>query len=343
MPGTDSLFLRACRGEPTEHTPVWFMRQAGRSLPEYRALRESGDILTAIKDPELACQITLQPVQRYGVDAAILFSDIVVPIEAIGLGVEIVPGRGPVIAEPFSGPRDLDRVRALEPEVDTPYVIETIRLAVGALDVPLIGFAGGPFTIASYFIEGGPTRTFERTKSLMHTDPDTFIELLDRIAEVSLSSLRSQILAGASAVQLFDSWAGALSRSDYERFVLPSSRRVLAGLADLGAPRIHFGVGTGELLDLMALDADVVGVDWHVPLATAGQRTAGRVALQGNLDPVVCLAGFDAVEPEAKRILEEGDGLCGHIFNLGHGVLPGTDPDVLGRLVEFVHSRGHSA
>jgi len=222
VPERNSFFLRACRGEPTERTPVWFMRQAGRSLPEYRKLRASGDILDAIKDPELACEITLQPVRRYGVDAAILFSDIVVPIEAIGLGVEVVPGRGPVIATPFSGRRDLDRVRPLDPEADTPYVLEAVRLAVAELDVPLIGFAGAPFTVASYFIEGGPTRTFERTKSLMHTDPDTFTELLARIAELSLASLRSQIEAGVQAVQLFDSWAGALSRSDYERFVYPA-------------------------------------------------------------------------------------------------------------------------
>jgi len=314
------------------------MRQAGRSLPEYRKLRASGDILAAIRDPALACEITLQPVRRYGVDAAILFSDIIVPIAAIGLGVEVVPGKGPVIAEPFNGPADLARIRPLEPEIDTPYVLEAIRLLVKELDVPLIGFAGAPFTVASYFIEGGPSRDFARTKTLMHTDPATFAALLERIADLSLASLRAQIGAGVAAVQLFDSWAGALSRADYERHVLPASNRVLAGLADLGVPRIHFGVGSGELLDLMAQESDVVGVDWHVPLGVAAARTGHTRPLQGNLDPTICLAGFDAVEPEARRILAEARDLPGHIFNLGHGVLPSTDPDVLARLVDLVKS-----
>jgi uroporphyrinogen decarboxylase len=314
------------------------MRQAGRSLPEYRKLRASGDILAAIRDPALACEITLQPVRRYGVDAAILFSDIIVPIAAIGLGVEVVPGKGPVIAEPFNGPADLARIRPLEPEIDTPYVLEAIRLLVKELDVPLIGFAGAPFTVASYFIEGGPSRDFVRTKTLMHTDPATFAALLERIADLSLASLRAQIGAGVAAVQLFDSWAGALSRADYERHVLPASNRVLAGLADLGVPRIHFGVGSGELLDLMAEESDVVGVDWHVPLGVAAARTGHTRPLQGNLDPTICLAGFEAVEPEARRILTEARDLPGHIFNLGHGVLPSTDPDVLARLVDLVKS-----
>jgi uroporphyrinogen decarboxylase len=336
----DSAFLRACRGERPSHVPVWFMRQAGRSLPEYRALRSGGSILEAIRDPALSAEITLQPVRRYGVDAAILFSDIVVPLAAIGVGVEIVAGRGPVIDRPFVDRADLGRLRPLEPEVDTPFVLETIRLLRQELTVPLIGFAGAPFTVGSYFIEGGPTRDFVRTKQLMHTEPALFDELMGALAELSLASLRSQVLAGAEAVQLFDSWAGALSRRDYERHVLPANRRVLEGLADLRVPRIHFGVGTGELLDLMvAAGADVLGVDWRVPLPVAAERAGAAVPLQGNLDPTLCLAGFDAVEREARLILDEGRALPGHIFNLGHGVLPGTDPDVLARLVDLVHAQ----
>jgi len=338
VPLADSPFLRACRCQPVEQVPVWFMRQAGRSLPEYRRLRGTASILEAVRDPELAAEITLQPVRRYGVDAAILFSDIVVPVAAIGVGLEIVPGRGPVVAEPFGSPADLERLRPLQPELDTPYVIETVRRLVAELDVPLIGFAGAPFTVASYLVEGGPSKNFARTKSLMHGDPATWFSLMDALAGIALASLRSQVEAGASAVQLFDSWAGALSRRDYERFALPASRTVLEGLAELGVPRIHFGVGTGELLDLMgAAGADVVGVDWRVPLTSARARVGPGRALQGNLDPAICLAGFDVAASEARRVLAEG-GTTGYVFNLGHGVLPETDPDVLARLVELVHA-----
>ena len=337
----DSDFLRACNGQAVSRTPVWFMRQAGRSLPEYRALRTSETILDAIRNPEVAAEITMQPVRRHGVDAAILFSDIVVPIAAIGVGVEIVAGKGPVIEEPFRNIADLARIRPLEPEVDTPYVLETIKILTAELNVPLIGFAGAPFTVGSYFIEGGPTRTFAKAKSLMHNDPELFLALMDRLADLAISSLRSQVAAGASAVQLFDSWAGALSRADYQRYALPSTTKVFEGLVDLGVPRIHFGVDTGELLDLMASPGiEVLGVDWRTPLTTAHQRAGGSLVLQGNLDPAICLAGFDAVVPEARRVLAEGAVAPGHIFNLGHGVLPETDPDVLTRLVEFVHAEG---
>jgi uroporphyrinogen decarboxylase len=334
----DSDFLRACRGELTRATPIWFMRQAGRSLPEYRAIRGTESILEAISRPELAAEITMQPVKRYGVDAAILFSDIVVPLAAIGVGVEIVPGKGPIIAEPFRSKSDLARIRPLEASIDTAYVIKTIKILRDELNVPLIGFAGAPFTVGSYFIEGGATRTFSRTKSLMHNDPALFMELMDRLADLAIESLRSQIDAGVSAIQLFDSWAGALSRADYQRFVLPSSTKVLGELRGSGAPRIHFGVDTGEIIDLMAgAGAEVIGVDWRMPLTTAALRVGQETTLQGNLDPAVCLAGFDAVVPEARRILAEGAVARAHIFNLGHGVLPETDPDVLARLVEFVH------
>jgi uroporphyrinogen decarboxylase len=335
----DAPFLRACRCLPCDPVPVWFMRQAGRSLPEYRELRGEGSILDAVARPELAAEITMQPVRRYGVDAAILFSDIVVPLAAIGVGVDVVRGVGPVVAEPFRSPRDLRRLRPLEPETDTPYVLETVRILVRELPVPLIGFAGAPFTIASYLVEGGPSRTFERTKALMHAEPAMWASLLDRIADLALASLRSQVAAGARAVQLFDSWAGALARADYERHVLPASRRVLEGLADLHVPRIHFGVGTGEILDLMAAaGADVVGVDWRVPLGAARTRVGPGRAVQGNLDPAICLAPFEVVAAEVLRILDEVGGRPGHVFNLGHGVLPDTDPAVLSRIVELVHA-----
>ena len=338
-PAATSDFLRACRGEPVERIPVWFMRQAGRSLPEYRAVRGEGSILDAIKDPELSVTITCQPVERYDVDAAILYSDIVVPAEAIGFGVDVVPGVGPVIAEPFSSAADLDRLRPLDPEADTPYVLETVRRLVDRLDVPLIGFAGAPFTVASYLIEGRPSRTYAKTKALMHGDPALWAKLVDALADLALASLRSQVAAGASAVQLFDSWAGALSPEDYRRFVLPASAKVLEGIGETGVPRIHFGVGTGELLGLLGeAGADVVGVDWRVPLDEARRRVGGR-SLQGNLDPALCLAPWPVVAEATREVLRRGGGR-GHVFNLGHGVLPETDPTVLERVVALVHDEG---
>ncbi|MBL8776013.1 MAG: uroporphyrinogen decarboxylase [Acidimicrobiales bacterium] len=338
-PAASSDFLRACRGEPVDRIPVWFMRQAGRSLPEYRAVRGEGSILQAIKDPELSATITRQPVERYDVDAAILYSDIVVPAEAIGFGVDVVPGVGPVIAEPFTSASDLDRLRPLDPEADTPYVLETVRLLVEQLEVPLIGFAGAPFTVASYLIEGRPSRTYAKTKALMHGDPALWERLLDALADLALTSLRSQVAAGASAIQLFDSWAGALSPDDYRRFVLPFSTKVLEGIGETGVPRIHFGVGTGELLGLLGeAGADVVGVDWRVPLDVARERVGGR-ALQGNLDPALCLAPWPVVEEATRDVLRRGGGR-GHVFNLGHGVLPETDPTVLEKVVALVHAEG---
>jgi uroporphyrinogen decarboxylase len=337
----DHRFLAACRGEAHDRVPVWFMRQAGRSLPEYRAIRGEGSILDAIRKPDLATEITLQPVRRYGVDAAILYSDIVVPVAAIGFGVDIAPGTGPVVAEPFRSASDLERLRPLEPAIDTPYVIETVRALVGELTVPLIGFAGAPFTVASYLIEGAPSRTYGRTKALMLGDPDLWHRLMERLADLALASLRSQVAAGAQAIQLFDSWAGALTPATYERFVLPHSRRVFEGVADLGVPRIHFGVNTGELLGLMAAaGADVVGVDWRVPLDDARGRVPADRALQGNLDPAVCLAPWEVVATETRDVLARNAGHPGHIFNLGHGVLPETDPTVLERVVELVHDEG---
>ena len=336
-------FLAACRGEPHERVPVWFMRQAGRALPEYRALRGEGTILDAIRQPKLATEITLQPVRRYGVDAAVLYSDIVVPVAAIGFGVDIEQGIGPVVAEPFRSARDLDRLRPLDAERDTPYVLETVAALADALpeDVPLIGFAGAPFTVASYLVEGGPSRTYAKTKALMHGDPELWATLMDRLADIAAESLRSQIGAGARAVQVFDSWAGALSPSQYERFVLPASRKVFDAVADLGVPRIHFGVNTGELLPLLRdAGADVVGVDWRTPLSVARERVGGGVALQGNLDPAILFAPWEVVAAEVRAVLADNDGHPAHVFNLGHGVMPETDPAVLERVVDLVHREG---
>jgi len=342
MSVADSAFLRACRCEPTDRVPVWFMRQAGRSLPEYRAARGPGSILDAIRQPELAAELTLQPVRRYGVDAAILFSDIVVPVAAVGFGVDVEPGRGPVVSRPFRAASDLGRLRPLDPEADTGYVLETIRILARELEplgVPLIGFAGAPFTVASYLIEGGPSREYRHTRALMADEPGLWARLLETLAELALASLKSQVAAGVSAVQLFDSWAGALSVEEYETSVLPASRRVLEGLAGLGVPRIHFGVGTGHLLPLMAAaGADVVGVDWRVPLDEARRRIGPGRGVQGNLNPTTCLGSWDSVEAEARDVLARGGGV-GHIFNLGHGVLPETDPAILERLVRYVHEQ----
>ncbi|MGQ0615932.1 MAG: uroporphyrinogen decarboxylase [Acidimicrobiia bacterium] len=342
-------FLAACRGEPHGRVPVWFMRQAGRALPEYRAVRGDGSILDAIRKPELAAEITLQPVRRYGVDAAIVYSDIVVPVAAIGFGVDIAPGTGPVVEAPFRSAADLDRLRPLDPDADTPYVLETVSLVAESLgpDVALIGFAGAPFTVASYLIEGAPSRVYARTKALMRTDPGLWEKLLDRLADLAIASLRSQVDSGAQAVQLFDSWAGALTPADYRRQVLPASAKVFAAVADLGVPRAHFGVCTGELLGLFAeAGADVVGVDWRTPLSLARQRVDAvrpGTALQGNLDPAVCLAPWAAVEAAARDVLAEGGGEPNYVFNLGHGVLPETDPDTLARLVDLVHTEGRTS
>ena len=337
-------FLRACRGQSVDHVPVWFMRQAGRSLPEYRALRSTGSILEAIADPPTACEITMQPVRRYGVDAAILFCDIVVPYHAIGFGVDVEPGRGPVIERPFRTAADLERLRDLQ-EADIAHVTATVDLVVAQLaatNTPLIGFAGAPFTVASYLIEGAPTRTFGVIKGFMHEQPALFDALSDRLVEITVAFLRAQVAHGARALQLFDSWAGSLTRDEYRRFAQPATARVLAGVADLGVPTILFGVGTGELLSLMAqCGSDVVGVDWHVDL-DEGRRRVGDLAVQGNLDPARCLNGAELAREAAREVLARAGSAAGHIFNLGHGVLPETDPEVLAAVVELVHHEGRA-
>jgi len=335
----DSVFMRACRRKPVPHAPAWYMRQAGRSLPEYRKVRASLPMLKACSTPDLITEITLQPVRRYHVDAAIFFSDIVVPLRAIGVGIDIKPGVGPVVDKPIRAGADLRQLRPLQPD-DVPYVTEAVRNLTSELGAtPLIGFAGGPFTLASYLVDGGPSKNFEVTKSLMFGRPELWHDLMSRLADITIAFLQVQVDAGASAVQLFDSWAGSLSLDDYRVSVLPYSKRIFDALAGAGVPRIHFGVGTGELLGVMGeAGADVVGVDWRVPLDEAARRAPAGTALQGNLDPAVLLAPWDVVESRAREVLARARSAEGHVFNLGHGVLPDTDPAILGRLADLVHA-----
>ena len=339
--GTDR-FLRALRRQPVDRTPVWFMRQAGRYLPEYRELRGDRDILDTIRRPEEAVEITLQPLRRMPLDAAIVFSDIVVPLVAVGLPIRIVQGRGPVLDEPVRGAEGLGRLRPLEPEADEPYALDTIRLLVKELEVPLIGFAGAPFTLASYLIEGGPSRDHARTKALLWTEPQVWHELLDRLVTIVVAHVEAQVDAGAAAIQIFDSWVGALAPVTYEAAVAPHMRRLFEAIGDLGVPVIHFGVGTGELLGAMAAaGGDAIGIDSRVPLDVGWDRVGGpdSRAVQGNLDPSVLLAPWDVVEHHALDVLARAGGRDGHVFNLGHGVLPDTPVEHLQRLVDLVHER----
>ncbi|OMC50811.1 uroporphyrinogen decarboxylase [Mycobacterium sp. IS-2888] len=340
----ESPYLAAVTGRKPNRVPVWFMRQAGRSLPEYRALRERHSMLAACFEPEVACEITLQPIRRYGVDAAILFSDIVVPLRASGVDLDIVTDVGPVIAQPVRTDADIDAMNPLDPQAIQP-VCEAVSLLVDALgDVPLIGFAGAPFTLASYLVEGGPSRNHPRTKAMMLAEPASWHALMSKLTDLTIAFLRGQIGAGVDAIQVFDSWAGTLSLADYRQYVLPHSCRVFATLSECGVPMTHFGVGTAELLGAMsAAGASVVGVDWRTALADAATRVEPGTALQGNLDPVVLLAGWPVTERAARAVVDDGRraidaGAAGHVFNLGHGVLPETDPGVLTELVALVHS-----
>jgi uroporphyrinogen decarboxylase len=344
----ESPYLAAVGGRKPSRVPVWFMRQAGRSLPEYRELRAKNTMMQACFDAELVTEITLQPVRRHGVDAAILFSDIVVPLRASGIGLDIVPDVGPVIEHPIRTAADVAAIKALEPEQVAP-IADAVELLVSELgDVPLIGFAGAPFTLASYLVEGGPSRHHERTKAMMLGAPDTWHALMTALAGLTTAFLKVQVDAGVDAIQMFDSWAGTLSLADYRTYVQPHSTRVFEALADTGVPMTHFGVGTAELLGAMSeavspAASSVVGVDWRTSLTDAAARVAPGTALQGNLDPVVLLAGFAVAERAARAVVEDGrravdGGAAGHVFNLGHGVLPATDPGVITDVVELVHS-----
>lgn len=339
-----SPFLAAAAGKRPDHPPVWFMRQAGRSLPEYRAVRAGRSMLDACLDPELVCEVTLQPIRRHRVDAAILFSDIVVPLKVAGVDLDIVPDVGPVIAQPVRTAGDVAAVPVLEAAAVAP-VSQAVRLLTAELGAtPLIGFAGAPFTLASYLVEGGPSRHHQRTKAMLKGDPDTWHALMTTLTDITITFLRAQLDAGVDAIQLFDSWAGALSLADYRSAVMPHSARIFGEFAAEGVPMTHFGVGTAELLGAMGeVGATVVGVDWRTPLDVAARRIGPGKAVQGNLDPAVLFAGWPVIEREVRRVVEEGrravaEGSAGHIVNLGHGVLPDTDPGVLTDVVSLVHS-----
>lgn len=335
----EPLLVRAARREPVERTPVWFMRQAGRSLPAYRAIRERFDLFEICRQPELCAEVTLQPVEAHGVDAAVIYSDIMLPVLGMGAGVELVEGVGPVVAEPIRRLVDVERLRPLDPAVDLPYALEAIRFVRTALpgEKAVVGFAGGPFTVAGYLIEGRPSRSFVETKRCMYRAPAVWHALMERLAEALASYVAAQIAAGADVIQLFDSWVGNLSVEDYREFAAPYSARILAA-ADV--PTIHFGTGCTHLLgDLAAAGGDVLGLDWRVPIGRGWELTGLERGVQGNLDPALLLGPFDRVAAQTGRILDAVGGRPGHIFNLGHGVLPETDPAALRLLRELVHER----
>jgi uroporphyrinogen decarboxylase len=338
-------FLRACRREPVDATPVWFMRQAGRYMPEYRAVRASHSLLEICKRPALAAEVTLQPVERFGVDAAILFADILLVVEPLGVGLEFAAGDGPRLERPIASAEDVDRLRPFEVATELGFVAEAVRHVVERLGgrVPLIGFAGGPFTVASYLIEGGHSRSFAATKKFMYGEPQAWHRLLARLASITTEYLRMQVAAGADAVQLFDSWIGALSPRDYVRFVLPHARAVLEAVPRLGVPVIHFGTQTAGLLAHMrSAGGDVIGVDWRIDLTEAWERIGDDFAVQGNLDPVALLAPWTVLAESAREILAAGAGRAGHVFNLGHGILPETPPRAVADLVKLVHDESRA-
>jgi uroporphyrinogen decarboxylase len=331
-------FLAACRGRPVDATPVWFMRQAGRSLPEYRAVRERASLADIVADADLCAEVSLQPVTRLGVDAAIVFADITTPLPGVGVEVRLEEGIGPIIDRPIRGVADLDRLHDFDPGAAVGPLLDAIGRLAAAAPVPVIGFAGAPLTLAAYLVEGRSPRGLERTKVLMRSEPAIWAGLMERLVDMDVAYLRAQVAAGASALQLFDSWVGALSPHDYRIHLLPHVQRLFDELRDLAVPTIHFGTGTAGLLEVMAeAGGDVIGLDWRVDLWAAWSRLPGR-GVQGNLDPDVLLGPWDDVAAQVQRVLGEAAGRPGHVFNLGHGVLPATDPEVLRRVVELVHA-----
>jgi uroporphyrinogen decarboxylase len=334
-------FLASCRLEEVDATPIWFMRQAGRCLAEYRELREKYDILTMARTPELCARVTLMPVQTFGVDAAVLYADIMLPLEGMGVPFSIDPGVGPIIHEPVGTAADVERLRVIDAEEATPFLFETIANLRRDLDgkTALIGFAGAPFTVASYMIEGRPSKDFARSKGMMFGDPVTWHKLMDILTEVTIRYLGAQVEAGVQVVQLFDSWVGALGRREYEANVLPYSRRIFEAINLLGVPTIHFGTSTAGLLEQMtAAGSSTISVDWRIPLGEAWHRVGYDKGIQGNLDPAVLMAPWEVIERESRRVLDDAQGRPGHIFNLGHGVLADTPADNLTRLVDLVHT-----
>jgi uroporphyrinogen decarboxylase len=335
----EPLLTRACRRELVERTPVWFMRQAGRSLPEYRELRKHHDLFSVCRQPELCAEVTLQPVRAHDVDAAVMFADIMLPVIGMGVDVELVENVGPVIANPVRTNDDVERLRVPDPQEAVPFILEAVRLVRAELpaEKAVIGFAGGPFTVAGYLIEGKPTREFVQTKRCMYAQPEVWHALMDKLADTFVAYLRAKVTAGADVIQLFDSWVGTLSAEDYEEFVAPYSARVLAAV---DVPTIHFGTGTTHLLPAMTeAGGDVIGLDWRIPIEGGWEIVGPDRGVQGNLDPALLLGPFERVATAANRILDAVAGRRGHIFNLGHGVLPDTDPADLARLVELVHAR----
>jgi uroporphyrinogen decarboxylase len=335
----EPLLTRACRRETVERTPVWFMRQAGRSLPEYRELRKRHSLFEVCRQPELCAEVTLQPVRAHGVDAAVMFADIMLPVLGMGIDVDLVEGVGPVVEQPIATRGDVDRLKVPDPDEAVPFVLESIRLVRNELasNQAVVGFAGGPFTVAGYVIEGKPTREFAKTKACMYGQPEVWHDLMDKLADTFALYLAAQVRAGADVVQLFDSWVGALSAEDYAEFVAPYSSRVLAAV---DVPTIHFGTGAVHLLgDMAAAGGDVIGLDWRIPIERGWELVGPDRGVQGNLDPALLLGPWDRVEAATLRILEAVAGRRGHVFNLGHGVLPDTDPATLRRLAELVHER----
>jgi uroporphyrinogen decarboxylase len=333
----DPLLVRACRREPVERTPVWFMRQAGRSLPEYRELRKQYGLFDIVARPDVCAEVTLQPVRRHDVDAAVMFTDIMFPVLGMGVDVQLVENVGPVIARPIRTRADVDRLVVPAPEESVSTILEAVRLVRADLrdDQAVIGFCGGPFTVAGYLVEGKPSREFATVKTLMYREPSTWHALMEKLAETSARYVAAKVRAGADVIQLFDSWVGALSPSDYEEFVAPYSARILAAV---DAPTIHFGTGTATLLrDMAAAGGDVIGLDWRIPLDRGWAEVGEDRGVQGNLDPAVLLASWERIESETRAILERAGGRPGHVFNLGHGVPPNADPAVLRRLTEYVH------
>jgi uroporphyrinogen decarboxylase len=334
----NDTFLRACRGEKTDYVPVWYMRQAGRSQPEYRALKEKYSLFEITHQPELCAYVTRLPVEQYDVDAAILYKDIMSPLPAIGVDVEIKAGVGPVIANPIRSLADVEKLGEIHPEEDVPYVLETIKLlTTEQLNVPLIGFAGAPFTLASYMIEGGPSKNYNKTKAFMYAEPKAWFALMDKLADMTIRYVKAQIRAGANAIQIFDSWVGAVNVDDYRTFIKPTMARIFAALREENVPLIMFGVGASHLAkEWNDLPLDVIGLDWRLSIRKARERGITK-ALQGNLDPAVLLAPWEVIEKRVKQILDEGMEQPGYIFNLGHGIFPEIQPETLKRLTAFIH------
>ena len=332
-------FLRACWRKPVDRTPAWYMRQAGRYLLEYRDARAKRGILEIAKDPKFAAELARLPIEKFGVDAAILFADIMIPLEAMGVRLEIREDVGPIILDPIREATDVDRLGTLDPDVDLPFLAESIGLLRDAVEVPVIGFSGAPFTLAAYLIEGGPSRDFAKARAFMYRDEAAWHRLLGALADMVAAYTQYQVRVGAQAIQLFDSWVGALGPDDYVRYVLPHTQRAFVGTDGMGIPRIHFGTNTGTLLEAMRdAGGEVIGIDWRIPIDEAWRRVGDRVAIQGNLDPATLLAGTDVAVHRARDILDRVGCRPGHIFNLGHGVPPGTSPETLAALTKAVHA-----